>query len=72
MSHVAAAMHVASLSDHVRVEVDEEDCATVTIGSGPQQITVTGSRYDVHALIIEIDRQLSRYRYGAGLRLCEL
>ena len=40
-----------------------DDMVAVTIGDTDEGVILVGSRYDVHRLIIEADRQLGRLAY---------
>lgn len=53
-------LRLASGSDQVDVTAGENDTVTVELHDGSAGIAIVGSRYDVHSLIIEADRQLSR------------
>ncbi len=50
----------------VTVLTEPDDMVVVRLGDGSNQVTLAGTRYDVHRLVIEIDRQLgqldTRYR----------
>lgn len=50
------------VEDNRDVEVTPSDDETVTIRLGGKSdgITLVGSRFDVHSMIIEVDRQLGR------------
>ena len=45
---------------HVEVTPGDDETVSVRLGSGAQGITLVGSRFDVHQMIIEADRQLGR------------
>ncbi len=49
-----------SASDRVEVTPGEDGLVTVHLGDETNGLTIVGGRYDVHSLIIEADRQLSR------------
>jgi len=49
-----------SASDRVEVTSGENGTVTVQLGDDANGLTIVGGRYDVHSLIIEADRQLSR------------
>ena len=49
-----------SNDQHVEVTPGDDETVSVRLGSGTQGITLVGSRFDVHQMIIEADRQLGR------------
>lgn len=48
---------------HVDLATGSEDMVAVTIGDTEEGVILVGSRYEVHRLIIEADRQLGRLAY---------
>lgn len=46
--------------DHVEVTPGDGETVTVRIGGESDGITLVGTRFDVHQMIIEADRQLGR------------
>ena len=52
----------AAASEIVRVEPDGPDNEVVSVRLGPEEsgVEIVGSRFDVHQLIIEADRQLGQ------------
>lgn len=50
-------------SGHVQVTAGADETVTVKLGDGVEGITLVGSRYDVHRLILEADKQLARLAY---------
>ena len=51
------------VDDHqmsVTVQTNADDTVVIRLGDEPDRITLIGSRYDVHRVVIEIDRQLGR------------
>ncbi len=53
-------VRVPSTGGRVQVTASGDDNVIVELDAGPEGVTMTGSRYDVHRLIIEADKQLSR------------
>ncbi|MEM9563546.1 MAG: hypothetical protein AAGA93_13055 [Actinomycetota bacterium] len=46
--------------DQVEVTCDDDDTVTVEFGGGHAGLTIVGRRHEIHGMIIEADRQLSR------------
>jgi hypothetical protein len=44
----------------VEVTPRDDETVSVRLGTGVDGITLVGSRFDVHSMIIEADRQLGR------------
>ncbi len=44
----------------VTVQTAADDTVTILLGDEPSEIALVGTRYDVHRVVIEIDRQLGR------------
>ncbi|MEM8922308.1 MAG: hypothetical protein AAGD35_02325 [Actinomycetota bacterium] len=53
-------MLILSADSPIAVEVDAGDAARVRLGADPDGVTLIGDLQDLHRVIIEIDRQLSR------------
>ncbi len=56
--------------DHTAVtdHTQKTDVVSLTLGEGPDAITFIGSRYEVHRMILEADRQLGRLVYRTGFQ----
>lgn len=51
----------------VEVNVNEHDRVRLEFGPAPYGVVLVGDRYQLHTLIIEVDKQLSRYaRYWSS------
>lgn len=57
----ALQIHLPDGNPCVQVEVDAEDQARLEVGTALAGFIVVADRYQLHKLIIEIDRQLSRH-----------
>lgn len=56
-------IHLDGDNGQVQITAGEGDAVTVELGDGANGITLVGSRYDVHRLILEADKQLARLSY---------
>lgn len=45
----------------VAMDVNEHDVVRLSLGSAPYGVVLVADRYELHRLIIEVDRQLSRW-----------
>ena len=52
----------------VTVEADDEDPIRVKLGTEPYGVTLVGDLSDIHRIIIEADRQVSRLVGGRARR----
>lgn len=52
-------IRISETDRRVEVTAGEDDHVILELGDGPDGVTMVGSRYDVHRLIIEADRKLS-------------
>lgn len=53
-------IRLTGTNHHVQVTTGDDETVTVELGDGVDGITLVGTRYDVHRLILEADRQLAR------------
>lgn len=59
-------IRISETSGCVEVTASDDDNVTVKLGAGPGGIIMSGSRFDIHRLIIEADKQLSRLIHPWG------
>ena len=60
---VAKPFRLDGRNHQVTVTSDGNETVEVRLGEGPDSVTLVGTRFDVHQLIIEADRQLGRLNY---------